>query len=105
MCARADDLPSAAWMPMRAVTRPGATCALMASRTCASSSSRLCGRLPEISDCRRLTAPGWQGHGNFRPPAVDPAQRDGDLETVPRAYTATVTRHGFHPAHYAKIPR
>ena len=56
MCARADDLPSAAWMPMRAVTRPRATCALMASRTGDSSISSSRGRFTEISDCRRLTA-------------------------------------------------
>src|SRR5665213_1326365 len=46
-----------------------------------------------------------QVHGNFRLPAVDRAQLDGDLETVPRAFAATVTRHGFHPAQCAKIPR
>jgi multimeric flavodoxin WrbA len=47
----------------------------------------------------------WQVHGNFRLPAVDRAQLEGDLETVPRAFAATVTRHGFHPAQCAKIPR
>src|SRR5476649_3095266 len=46
-----------------------------------------------------------QVHGDLRLPAVDRAQLDGDLETVPRAFAATVTRHGFHPAHYAKISR
>jgi hypothetical protein len=38
-------------------------------------------------------------------PAVDRAQLDGDFEPVPRALAATVTRHGFHPAKDAKIPR
>ena len=47
--ARADDLPSAAWMPMRAVTRPRATCALMfwgESRKAVSSGSWREGALP-----------------------------------------------------------
>jgi hypothetical protein len=72
-------------MPMRAVTRP-----------------RVDGvahlRLEQLQLTRQV-------HGNFRLPAVDRAQLDGDLEPVPRAFAATVTRHGFHPAHYAKIPR
>ena len=39
-----------------------------------------------------------QVHGNFRLPAVHRAEFHGDFEAVPRALTAPVTRHGFHPA-------
>ena len=89
MCVRADNLPSAAWMEMRAVTRPRATWRVdgVAHR-----------RFEHFQFARQV-------HGNFRLPAVHRAEFHGDFEAVPRALAAPVARHGFHWGEYAKIPR